>query len=410
MYFYALRQFFGLDPALYHATQIAFHVANALLVYGIASRLFSSRRRALAAAFVYATAPGHALAACWIALFTMTGTAFFFFLALCTWLRFDGRWRVPVTLLLFAVALLASEHALSFPIVLTLASLLLTPRNNWRHMAREQAGFYLIALVYVGAKLYYLRYIMPHTSPFAGIAYGISLNPRSLLSHIGLYLRYGLDALYSVESEAAPALLGGIVATLVAVIATLYAVFGRLTSSSLRVATFGLDVFIVTLGPVLVLQGHQQSYYVGISALGLALLLIGLASALPRLSVLAPCALAAALLLVHIFSTATAVRQSPGFLIFNAASESAAGWLHAMANIGDPAVDEVVLPKESMTDWLIAYDAHKVFLCARYRLRTSSNVAAEPPAAGRVILQSRAPRSEPPSRERSWAWLRRPCS
>ena len=410
MYFYALRQFFGHDPAMYHATQIAFHILNALLVYAIASRLFSSQLRGLAAAFVYATAPGHAIAACWMALFTMTGTAFFFFLALWGWLALQGRWRVPVTLLLFVIALLASEHALSFPIVLTLASLLLAPRCDWRRMAREQASFYLIAVLYVGAKLVYMRYIMPYTSPFPGTRYSLSLDPRLLLAHIGLYLRYGIDALYAMQAEEFPTLFAGIAATLIATVATLCAVFGRLTSRPLRIATFGLDLFIVTLGPVIVLQEHQYSYYVGISALGLALLLIGLTSALPRLSVVATCALATGLVLVHVFSTAAAVRQGFDFRLFDGGSESAAGWLYAMTMIRSQTANEVVLPKNPVTEWLVGGDAQKVFLCAHYRLRTVEHPLAEPLAAGRIFLLWWKPLPDPPDCKRSWAWLQQPCA
>jgi hypothetical protein len=410
MYFYALWQFFGTNPTMYHATQIAFHIMNALLVYVIASRLLSSYGLGLAAAFVYATAPGHAIAVCWNALFTMTGTAFFYFLALSEWLYMRSRWRVPVTLLLFVIALLAGEHAMSFPIVLTLAALLLEPHYNWRRMVHEQAGFYLIALAYLSAKLYYMRYIMPISLPFGPGAYAISLDPRSILRHIGLYLRYGIDVLYAVDTEQGPLLLAGLVTATFAVGASLCVVSGRWTARSLRVATFGLDFFIVTLGPVIVLQGHQQSYYIGISGLGLGLWLIGMASALPRLSVIAPCVLVAVLVLVHVLSTASDVRKSGDFAIFNGGSETAAAWMRTFASIRHPGVREVVVPRDPVTEQLLDGKAPKLFLCADYSLRLSSNVATEHATADRVVFSRSNSPPEPACSHESWEWLEQPCA
>ena len=157
-YFYALRAAFGYNPVGYHATQIAFHVLNGLLVYCISDRLLhSSRALGTATALVYATAPGHAIAACWIALFTVTGTAFLYFSGLLIWVGLDSRWRVPLTLLFFVLAMLASEHAVSFPLALTLVSVLVLRPVRWQQLLREQWAFYLIAGSYVAAKLYYVR-------------------------------------------------------------------------------------------------------------------------------------------------------------------------------------------------------------------------------------------------------------
>src|SRR5262249_11015091 len=130
-YFHVLHALFGTDPVGFHAVHLAFHVGNALLVYALAAQLLGEPWLAFAAALVYATAPGHALAAYWIALFTVTGTAFFYYLGLWVWLRTGDRWRVPLTLTLFIAALLSSEHAVSFPLVLTLSALLLE-RPRWR--------------------------------------------------------------------------------------------------------------------------------------------------------------------------------------------------------------------------------------------------------------------------------------
>jgi hypothetical protein len=65
-----LHRLFGTDPGVFHAVHLDFHLANAVLVYAIVTRLLFSSPLAVAVALVYAAAPGHAYAAYWIGLFT----------------------------------------------------------------------------------------------------------------------------------------------------------------------------------------------------------------------------------------------------------------------------------------------------------------------------------------------------
>src|SRR5947199_9455810 len=74
-YFYVLHGLFGYDPAGYHAAQLTLNVIDAALVYAIAAHVLDSSFLGLATALLYAAAPGSALAAYWVALCTVTGTA-----------------------------------------------------------------------------------------------------------------------------------------------------------------------------------------------------------------------------------------------------------------------------------------------------------------------------------------------
>jgi hypothetical protein len=114
-YFWTAWAVLGLDPTRWTLAQLGFHVVNALLVCAIASRLLESRPSGLAAALVYASAPGHALAVRWVAFITITGTTLVYFLGLWVWLRARECWCVPATLATFVVGLMCSEHAASFP-------------------------------------------------------------------------------------------------------------------------------------------------------------------------------------------------------------------------------------------------------------------------------------------------------
>lgn len=413
LYFYVLHQFFGYDPTGYHATQIAFHIANALLAYGIADCLFFSRPLALGTALVYASAPGHAIAACWNALFTETGTAFFYFLGLYLWLRLNSRWRVPVTLVVFSVALLAGEHAVSFPMALTLAAILLHSQCDWRRVVREQAVFYLVGGSYAAAKLFYLHFLLDKAFPSPVAAayragYGMSFQPQLVLQHLGRYFGFTVNLLYTVAAQNSWALVFGLLVIALAAVSTACVLSGRWATLPLRVAAFGLDLFIVALGPVLALQSHLYSYYVGIAALGMALALIGFAGALPRLSAVPVSLVVATLLTAHLLWAAKLVRQSNEFVFFNSFSRAAAGWLYTLTLTTQlEHTEEAVVPRTGLT--ALVFDegqAQRLFLCASYRVRTTGNIDEEVPASGRVILRQPVPLVLLP---RSWTWMRRAC-
>lgn len=418
LYFFTLHEAFGYDPVGYHATQLAFHILNGVLVYAIADSILFSRPLAAAAALIYVTAPGHAIAVCWVALFTMTGTAFFYFVAVWVWVRLDSRWRVPLTLLLFGAALLASEHAVSLPLTLTAASLLLTPQRDWRRSARELAAFYAIGASYVAAKLYYLHYGLAGTFPnpaaqiYVASGYHVSLAPVSILLHLGRYCEFTVNLIYNHVPSDAWALALGVAMALAAIVATLCVLSARWTTRPLRAAAFGLDVFIIGLAPVLVLPAHLYSYYVGIAAMGMAVAIVGFGQALPRpwVSRLAPWGVVALLLAVHVGSTAALVRQSDEFTFLRGFSENAARWLYTLRlRAEQPGIDEVVLPSTGLTDMVFNVgEAHRLFLCAHYRVQTARNIQATEPAANRLILLQ-SDRLPPWTRSQGrWFWLQ-PC-
>ncbi len=415
LYFYALRELFGHDPAGYHAVQLAFHVANAILVYVIATRLQRSAVSGLATSLVYATAPGHAIATFWIALFTMTGTAFFYFLSLCTWLS-NGRHRVALTYLLFGVALLASEHAISLPIVLTLASTMLPDHVDWRRIVREQAGLYLIAGSYAASKLYYMYVVMPRTlSPgayaYADLIYGLKLDPLSALRNLGKYFSYTTSITYGPALGARSMVVIGVLVTTVAAASTLIVLRQRPAPAWLRNAAFGMSCFMVSLGPVLLLGTHAPSYYVGIAAFGIALAITSLARSLPKLPAAAPLVLASLFVVVHLTSTAARVRSGLDFRIFDEYSERSASWIYTLATLTrETRPSEVVIPEGALEQVALDHDVHRVLLCAQYSLRASKDAAGETPAPGVLVVTEPLQLPGPRGPDRDWSWLDSVCA
>src|SRR5262249_60541406 len=74
-YVWAAWSVLGLDPVRWTLAQLGLHVASAVLVCAIATRLLCSRPAGLATALVYASAPGHAPPGRSVAPVCMTGTA-----------------------------------------------------------------------------------------------------------------------------------------------------------------------------------------------------------------------------------------------------------------------------------------------------------------------------------------------
>src|SRR5205085_2081154 len=194
VFYHLLRLAFGYNPFAYHATLIAFHVLNGVLVFFIGRHLFRSRTGGFLTSMLYAMAPGHMLAVYWMALFTMTGTAFFFFLALVAWFCMPGRWRVPTTFVLFLVALLSSEHAISLPLVLTASAILIDEDRDWKRLLRTQAPFYVVAVCYAGVKLWYIGHAVP--IQLAADPYRPTLNPINILRQLGQYVGYAINLFY----------------------------------------------------------------------------------------------------------------------------------------------------------------------------------------------------------------------
>ena len=137
-FFYALRAVFAYDASGYHAVQLIVFTLNSVLAFAIARRLTGSLVAALAVG-ILSLAPGQAVGVYWLAAFTVTGTAFVILLTLWCWLSTGPPWRVWLCTALQVVGLLASEHAVTIPVLLAIIAACAQPRAQWRRLACEIA-------------------------------------------------------------------------------------------------------------------------------------------------------------------------------------------------------------------------------------------------------------------------------
>jgi len=152
----------GLRAAGFHATNIFLHALCALLVYGIARRLFpASRGIGFLAGILFAVHPIHTESVTWIAGRTDVICSLFLLLALQLHVGGAPAWRRALAVLSFAAALLAKEMAVFLPFVVFVYEWSVA-RASWRRAA-------LSALPYAAAVVAYLVW--------RGLIAGVSYNP-----------------------------------------------------------------------------------------------------------------------------------------------------------------------------------------------------------------------------------------
>jgi tetratricopeptide (TPR) repeat protein len=114
---------FGLNPAGHHAVSLAFHVANAALLFWWLAGLTGALGRSAFVAAVFAVHPLHVESVAWIAERKDVLSTFFGLLALLAWgayVRKSGALRYFAAVVLFAASLLSKPMLVTLPIVLLL--------------------------------------------------------------------------------------------------------------------------------------------------------------------------------------------------------------------------------------------------------------------------------------------------
>src|SRR5260221_8090822 len=83
-------QLYGLKPAGHHLTNLLFHLANTLLLFGLLKRVTDALWRSAFVAAIFALHPLHVESVAWVAERKDVLSAFFFFLTLWCYARYAG--------------------------------------------------------------------------------------------------------------------------------------------------------------------------------------------------------------------------------------------------------------------------------------------------------------------------------
>jgi len=142
--------FFGLNAAVFHATNVLFHLANVVLVFAVVLLLSRRRATALIAACLFGLHPMHVESVAWITERKDVAYAFFYLWALFFYLRFiqsgnvKNYWMVMVC---FLLSLLSKTTAVTLPVILLLIDFY--GRRTWtRRTILEKLPFFVMSLVF----------------------------------------------------------------------------------------------------------------------------------------------------------------------------------------------------------------------------------------------------------------------
>lgn len=166
------RPYPDISPLLFHATNLVWHVAAALLLFILLGCLGASLAVRTAATLLFVVHPLHTEAVAYISgRADMMSAAFMFGGLVCICgVRQAGRWlfRTSASMLCFVAALLCKESSTIFPVLLALIVVLprdgqdnlITPPSRWTRLAPVIAALVLLA-IYAALRLTVLRFAEP---------------------------------------------------------------------------------------------------------------------------------------------------------------------------------------------------------------------------------------------------------
>ncbi len=149
-------QLFGTDPQWHHLVNLFFHIANTLLLFGILKKMTGAVWRSAFIAAVFALHPLHVESVAWISERKDVLSTLFWFLTMAAYLRYTKRPRISrylLTLLTFALGLLAKPMLVTLPFVLLLLDYWPLDRSGsgknirsqWPHLVLEKIPFFVLS-------------------------------------------------------------------------------------------------------------------------------------------------------------------------------------------------------------------------------------------------------------------------
>lgn len=152
----------GLDPAIYHLSNLLWHVLAAWLVFLLFSRLGAKRYLALGAALIFLAHPLQTEAVTYVSGRADPMAAVFTLAALLAYTVFRQKKRLVFLLLslgAFVLSLLCKEQSIILPgLVLLIEACFFFNRKRWHQSLAAFWPYVLLALVYLAARLLFLDF------------------------------------------------------------------------------------------------------------------------------------------------------------------------------------------------------------------------------------------------------------
>lgn len=248
----------GQHPALYHVDNLLLHTANALLVFWLVFLLFADVRIACVAGVLFGIHPLHTEAVAWVSARKDLLSTFFFLasaVAYCLYRKHDDRKSYIASVVFFALSLLAKVTTLTLPVVFLLIDWY-HGRTFDRRTWLEKAPYALLSIAFFGIALGGKA----QNIASLGILKTFLLACGSIVFVLGKLLwPLHLSVIYPFAGQISP-LDPWFALSVVGVIGLIAAAY--LLRNSVRVVTFSIAFFLLTLAPTLATFNKAGEIYI----------------------------------------------------------------------------------------------------------------------------------------------------
>ncbi len=274
-------QLFGPNPGMIHLVNVFFHIANTLLLFAVLKKMTGSLWPSAFVAAAFALHPMHVESVAWIAERKDVLSTFFWILTMLAYLRYVKKpdaVRYMLTLLIFALGLMAKPMLVTLPFVLLLLDYWPLERFGRRtvfYLFREKIPFFALSIVSS-----IITFLVQRSGGAVTNIDILPLNSRianaflSYAEYIGkMFWPCNLAVFYPFNADITPFWQVAACALLLLGISVFAVYFGR----NQRYLTLGWFWFVAALVPVIgIVQVGQQAYadrYTYIPYIGLFIML-----------------------------------------------------------------------------------------------------------------------------------------
>lgn len=278
-YFFINQSLFGLNPLPFRIEAIIIHAINSWLFYLIIKHVWKNQKVALLSGIFYGVSAVHFLSIFYISGFQEVIRAFFIFLSILFFFKFKDTQKPQAfigSMLCFIAALLCKENSLVLPALLPILEIMRknsSLKETFRDNIKLVIPFLVISVAYLVFRIISIQTV------FEKGGYNASFSILDISQNLKWYLlwSFGLPEVLSTYPSLKPDSLiqfgkdlrFGNLVLILASIFTLIVLFLSVTCRfSKKLLTFSALIFLVSISPALILQGHRYPYYLNVSLLG----------------------------------------------------------------------------------------------------------------------------------------------
>ncbi len=270
VYFFINQSLFGLNPLPFRIEAIIIHAINSLLFYFVVKQVWKSPKIALLSAIFYAVSAVHFLSIFYISGFQEVFRTFFIFLSILMFFKFQNGQKKYLlgSILAFIAALLCKENSIVFPGLLLILGKMCKGTN-----IKLIIPFVVIAILYLSLRIVGLQTL------FQQGGYNVSFSILDIFQNLKWYLIWSfglpevlstypsikLDSLIQFSKDLPYGNLVLMLSILLGVVLLILSITVRIAKRNLILSVL---IFLISIAPALILQGHRYPYYLNVASLG----------------------------------------------------------------------------------------------------------------------------------------------